>query len=68
MATNAAIQALEGHITNLKEGMSSIPYQKEAIADLKGRLSTAKKHLAQDKKRLLEMQEALDLLKAGEEE
>lgn len=65
MSYNAAIESLENQINNLTQGINSIPEQEAWIEEHTGMLATARERLSDDKKALLELKNALELLKAG---
>lgn len=65
-STNAAIQTLEAQRESLVSGLNSITDQQKHLEQLRNSLDLGTKKLAADKAALIEIDNALNILRAGE--
>ena len=62
---DAAIQTLEERLADLETGINSITEQTNHLSKLRAQVALSEERLAQDKRSLVQIRDALALLKAG---
>lgn len=65
-STNAAIETLEHQRAQLTNGLNSITEQQKHLESLKDSVESSTTRLAKDKAALIEIDNALNILRAGE--